>query len=812
MLLGLAFAVIHVNTAYAAASGATDEVLVKIQAALSPAVGLLQTILWPILLMIGSLLQNDLLFGAGMEERLLLVWVNIRNIVNILFVFILLTIAFYNVVGAGENYHLKKELPKFIIALIAVNFTYIAAKVVLDGVNIVSTALFALPNSVQAGLKSAKEDTAPRIGILTMEQGDGVCSGMIGVPIESPGYKKKLVEIMEADKDKKPHSFCLSEKPKKDGTEGSILTEKAKTFFTQFGSQNAALVLAIAMGKTNLLSSIKDLPPESQTVANLIKNSLFSVIFYVIYATAFVALFVVLLVRLIALWVMIALSPLMVLKYVLPQGLVSKLGAAGELQTKFIHNAIVPIPIALVLSIGFIMLDALQKADFNKLNKFNFLQTKTLDIDLLTSGISTLQELMVALGMVGFLWVGVFEALKGTYAEGAVKSIQGAVSGMGSFLGKLPLMAPIFPIGGSQKASLGELGYMAGQLKYLPERQFQKDADTHFSGLLGGHGSQAQKMIDNTDLQKAQVKYIEDNRTKFNDAWKNMSPATKQTYKTPTEFINALRSGTVKDPKIMEDYLRHMGIKEDGLPSGAGDASTSAEEGHLNGDQNKQFKKYKEEPLVKEGKLTDGEAETLKKLDEALKSKNKDKTEVAKKIEEAKKEAQPVFDKLEAIESAENTIRLDIGQVGDSPTEEQKEQFIKQMEAKIEELIKQGMAKPDAEKSILQAASKGMSASQHAEFTKEAPGSLLKQAADAKGSTPAVPPPKPGVSTASTGTTTPIAKPPAPPPPLVGSKENPKSTTAANAQQFGYKDAKLPPSGTIFEGDQGRKGTWFKVK
>ena len=43
-----------------------------------------------------------------MEERLLLIWVNVRNIVNILFVFILLAIAFYNVVGAGDNYHIKR--------------------------------------------------------------------------------------------------------------------------------------------------------------------------------------------------------------------------------------------------------------------------------------------------------------------------------------------------------------------------------------------------------------------------------------------------------------------------------------------------------------------------------------------------------------------------------------------------------------------------------------------------------------------------------------------------------------------------------
>ena len=199
---------------------------------------------------------------------------------------------------------------------------------------------------------------------------------MIGAPVGTPGYEKRLLEITNAKpatpatpaKPATPatpatqHSFCLREKTKDTPEKkGSIFTNKAQAFFGRFGAQNAALVLAIAMGKTNLLSNVADLPTGSLTVANLIKNSLFSVIFYVIYATAFTALFVVLLARLIALWVMIALSPLMVLKYVLPQGAVSALGDTGELQKKFVKNAFIPIPVALILSIGFIMLEALQK-------------------------------------------------------------------------------------------------------------------------------------------------------------------------------------------------------------------------------------------------------------------------------------------------------------------------------------------------------------------------------------------------------------------------------------------------------------------
>ena len=44
----------------------------------------LQRILWPVFLAIGGLLNNDILFGYGMEQRLLEVWMQIRNFVNII--------------------------------------------------------------------------------------------------------------------------------------------------------------------------------------------------------------------------------------------------------------------------------------------------------------------------------------------------------------------------------------------------------------------------------------------------------------------------------------------------------------------------------------------------------------------------------------------------------------------------------------------------------------------------------------------------------------------------------------------------------
>lgn len=70
--------------------------------------------------------------------------------------------------------------------------------------------------------------------------------------------------------------------------------------------------MAIALGKANLLDKVY-VNEQSAKIGDLAANSLFSIVLYVVYGTAFVALFVCLLIRLVALWVMIAVSPLMVL-------------------------------------------------------------------------------------------------------------------------------------------------------------------------------------------------------------------------------------------------------------------------------------------------------------------------------------------------------------------------------------------------------------------------------------------------------------------------------------------------------------------
>ncbi len=507
----------------------------------------LQRLIWPILLMIGGLLKNDILFAAGMEETMLAIWRNIRNIVNILFILVLLGIAFYNVVGgSSQDYHIKTILPKFVIALIAVNFSFLAVKVVVDGVSVVTTAIFALPSAISKELTTTgNKDLSESEEFIT-----GFCNGFY---LDNGKYTPP-------DKD----GLC------KPGDVRS-LSDKGKQFFSTFDSNNAAIVLAINMGKVAEVNKVV-LKDPAHAVKSLLINVLFSTMLYIVYSVAFVAMLIVLAVRLVVLWVTMVLSPLIVLKYVIPESLKSSLGGADELGKKFVQNAIAPIPIALVMSIGFIMLQSWKQA------RFSSFEVQTLDVNLLTSGMSTLQDLIGAVAMVVVIWVGVFEASKGTYAESIVGGLKTAVEGAGKFVAAAPFKyMPIIPVGSSgDKVSVstvvGGLSQLPGMLEQrgrAKETEFleqtlgiktddsvRKAYDKSESGTDVAANVLRFKDRRDPDTQKGIGKKLKDNPAYANDFFRYLKPeytgADGKKYKRK-EIIDGFQAGTL--PKDVFDMI-----------------------------------------------------------------------------------------------------------------------------------------------------------------------------------------------------------------------------------------------------------------
>lgn len=512
--LALILALPHVASAQDAITSSTDSINSLYQEfieILIVVMEFLQRLLWPVLLMIGGLLKNDILFSAGMEEVALSIWENVRNIVNILFVLILLGIALYNVVGgSNQDYHIKTIIPKFVIALVAVNFSFLGIKVIVDGVNVLSTAIFALPGAVERGLETGDESFAL-----------GICEGIYG----KDGYEETVNQAYEewTANEERPEAepWCNVDKE---------FTQRAQNFFADFDSHNAAIVLAVNMAELDLLDTVNVRQP---SLRQLMVNSLFSATLYIVYAVSFVALMIVLLIRLVVIWIAMVLSPLIALSFVLPESLS---GGGGGLKEQLVKSIIVPIPVSVVMSIGFIMLQALKQARFSGLS----LGTSALGVNLLTSGLSTLQDVIVAVGMVAFIWVGVFKAMEGTAAQGIVEKIKGATEGFGKFAATAPFKyAPIIPVGeAGEKVGAGTA---LAALQQIPQ-QFEATQYEKARELAGGYSGASVAQL-GEGLKEAAGK---GDARAFAQALINAGPGISKNRQTQQQIYDALKGTSAR--------------------------------------------------------------------------------------------------------------------------------------------------------------------------------------------------------------------------------------------------------------------------
>ncbi|PIQ78646.1 hypothetical protein COV82_00615 [Candidatus Peregrinibacteria bacterium CG11_big_fil_rev_8_21_14_0_20_46_8] len=406
-VLGVAL-LIPETTFAQAGDGDSTQILNSINQIINLILRSLSMILWPVIAMIGSLLDNELIFGGAMGTKLQALWVQIRNLVNIGFVLVLLAIAVYNVLGVGEEsgsvpLAFKTVMPKFVIALLLVNFSFLGAKVVLDFTNVLTGAVFALPGTV--------------------------------------GSNNNMIQLMEAScanssKEKPLLSNC---------DEQGQLTEKARDFFRQIDKSNITMVYAIKFAQAHQFKFVKD---DIRDITQLGFNIIFNTVLFVVYAASFVALFVVLLLRLVILWVGVVASPLVAVAIVFPN-IGQLLGEGENLKDLFLNNALAPLKIGLVLSIGYIMLDAFQ-ADpslHGELLSSNTLSS--LDPNALVTGITDLQQLMVAVASVAIIWTGVFGAAEKTVAKGITGFISEHLKSFGKFAAKLPTYAQVIPVGDS---------------------------------------------------------------------------------------------------------------------------------------------------------------------------------------------------------------------------------------------------------------------------------------------------------------------------------------------------------------------------
>ncbi|PIZ74833.1 hypothetical protein COY06_03645 [Candidatus Peregrinibacteria bacterium CG_4_10_14_0_2_um_filter_41_8] len=425
----------------------TDQLLNNLAATMSIVVAVLNYLLWPVLVLIGALMDSELIMGGGMEERLLSIWTQIRNIVNLGFVLILVGVALYNVVGIDSdgNYAIKKVLPKLILGLVLVNFSFIGVKVMVDAANLVTTAMFALPDAVEVSFNESK------IAQLSAQ----ICKGVNQV---KTGSTNDFTGALSGAAD----GFCLDE---------STLTTQARAFFQSFSSNNVALVMAVEFGKIHEFLDTSNLVKNNPNVSNLTINLIFSVVMFVVYTSAYLALLGVLLARVVVLWTVIALSPILALQLTLPDGFEFG-GDEGNLKELLTKHLIAPIKIGFGMSVGYIMLSALNQVGPDSLT-FNLGNQFIAPF----SGISSIKELLIGIIAIAVVWKVTFSAASQTEVGNYTDRIRDWVREKGGTLAGLPGLVPIIPTptpgGGGETSNMS----ISGLIGKINEKEQQlKDA------------------------------------------------------------------------------------------------------------------------------------------------------------------------------------------------------------------------------------------------------------------------------------------------------------------------------------------------
>lgn len=533
-------------------------------------------VIWPVLMFSGIFLDSNILFGSGMEEQLRAIWVPMRNLTNIIFVLILVGIALYNVLGLGEesgNYSLKSILPRIVVGLIAVNFSFLGIKVFLDGVGVMTTAVFALPDQVSEGLAVVVSDDDPGDKQIIKRyclyiQGENVSADNLkesrGTELKSQsavvvaqqaaravGFTGKFDkewkvevdekgvfgtdQILDAVKkmEKAPADIEKQYTDKRNSFyEGRIcngfeLTETGKKFISNYNARSAPLAFVLNMSNIVFYEEIDE---DLDNLEKITTNVLFSLLLYIIYLASFAALFIVLLARLVVLWLGIVVSPLLVLGYTIP-AIKEKIGAFDKINEEFVKNAIAPVSIGLAMTIGWIMLQSIQTTNFET----NSLMSTSQWSDLPVKGLSTVQDLMAMVGTVAVVWLGVFTAAENTIAGAVTGTMKSGLQRAAGWAVKTPLNhIPLVPI-------------------KLPG---DDTADNYSLGQVG-------RVF--TNLGNSQPKNIDELYNKMTGQDKTVSAATIQNAKDPDDFISQskkLSEGAFKGAdmhKSMETWFKRNG-------------------------------------------------------------------------------------------------------------------------------------------------------------------------------------------------------------------------------------------------------------
>lgn len=486
-----------------------------------------------VLSLAGDLLGTEFITGDEAMAALRPMWVFVRNLTNIGFVVALVYLAFSNLFasfGAESNslWKIKEKLPRIIFAIIAVNFSLLGFRLMIDAVNVGTTAVLGIADVQLESQSSTSVDRIlknPTWSIIAEPDDIADTSkyekqgNAEGVPRENDQcelpdnlgektyysdtfrkkqddpdkYKEKIVVCRSFLKDIN-QMFCPSEKDqcffkiKEDLTRSTFITASdstAQNLFMSFGTVFMRLETLPA-----LAADVKD-------ILQVIDNTLFSLIMALAYGIVLVMLLIILVVRVVVLWLGMVFSPALVAGGIMGFGT----GSISEKLGLFTY-LLAPIKIAAAFAVSFVMMSGLiEFRPHGKEGIFEF-----------GAGLSALAvdeyAILWQIATIVVFWMAAKTAIKDIpFVDGISDKLLGGAERVGSFLARSATTeAQVFTVEtdqGPKKIGLGGLLNAPARVVDLKESQKRSERGAVYQSLAGFNSGEEERRLFDYEIQQA---------------------------------------------------------------------------------------------------------------------------------------------------------------------------------------------------------------------------------------------------------------------------------------------------------------------
>jgi hypothetical protein len=531
--------VLGVQAAYAQAGSTVQGQLGEPAVGLMSALGILISFL-EVLALIGLwilqyALSTDFLTDPNMLTNLNQIWILSRDIVNLAFALMLIGVAIYTIITAKKEL-ITGKMVHFVTAVILVNFSWFFPRVIIDISNIMTSAVFSIPNMLpnfscrMPGERATDPDRACRVilDVLILPRSEQTQR-------LSPNYYCNQVL---ADPTPVVYCNCL----------GALACYKEGEFSAaQSLAPGHAMIngLAVSFARITAMAKVPGsaIDPGSGASQNAIVTSLRAMISTIMAAVVLmaaalplIALAIGMIIRMLILWVCVAFMPFAFLGYAwngklgIPEPWPSKY----DVWNNFVTAAFLPVIVAVPFAIGFVMLST--TAQIQEPTTGLVFGTPILE------GITTWWRLMWQGAAIGIIYTGAFSAME---KNELINSVTGKVKGFGDNIigaaASAPQLIPI-PLPGSAggNTTVGQLMNRPSQIKQAIQQAGRegKSFKEVFESIKKGT---TQQQVLNT--QQAS-KTLQDNATASNNIAKTLGE------------LNGL-SGSARDAKLQE-LIKHM--------------------------------------------------------------------------------------------------------------------------------------------------------------------------------------------------------------------------------------------------------------